>query len=219
MIFQLKATTSLKVSLNTLNSYLDLSKEGLQKYLKDSMLVFNERFSIEKQEIEDDVEVMEPTIDLLFRYCKYVIINSKMEKEIPLIALIYLERLLTRTGILMNKLNWRRLILVTMIIASKLWDDDSLENEHFPKVMKDVTVKEINSFERVFLDLIGYDLTVKGAEYAKYYFILRTIAQMNGITIPYPPVSIDKIIQMQNINSPQELKEINNQIINLEHSI
>jgi hypothetical protein len=56
-------------------------------------------------------------------------------------------------------------------VASKIWDDDSLENEHFPKVMKDVNIKEINEFERTMLDLIGYDLVIKGAEYAKYYFI------------------------------------------------
>jgi hypothetical protein len=36
--------------------------------------------------------------------------------------------------------------------------------------MKDVTIKEINAFEKAFLDLIGYDLAVSGLEYAKYYF-------------------------------------------------
>jgi hypothetical protein len=83
-----------------------------------------------------------------------------MEKEIPIIALVYLERLLERTGILMNNYNWRRLALTTLCLASKIWDDDSLENEHFPKVMSDVTLKEINTFERIFLDLLGYDLIV-----------------------------------------------------------
>lgn len=73
----------------------------------------------------------------------YVVVTSKMEKEIPLIALVYLERLLIRTGVLMNETNWRRLILITFVVASKIWDDDSLENEHFPKVMQDVSVKMV----------------------------------------------------------------------------
>jgi hypothetical protein len=77
-----------------------------------------------------------------------------------------------------------------MIIASKLWDDDSLENEHFPSIMKDISIREINNFERVFLDLIGYDLTVSGSEYAKYYFILHTIADLNQIDFPYKQMSI-----------------------------
>ena len=31
--------------------------------------------------------------------------------------------------------------------------------------------------EQVFLDILGYDLVVKGSEYAKYYFILRTLVE------------------------------------------
>ena len=120
----------------------------------------------------------------MFDYCKYVMIASKMEKEIPILALVYLERLLERTGILMNNLNWRRLVLISLCLSSKIWDDDSLENEHFPKVMADVTLKEISTFERVFLDLIGYDLNIRGAEYAKYYFILRTLAENHNIRLP-----------------------------------
>lgn len=123
-------------------------------------------------------------------------IACKMEKEIPLISILYLERLLLRTGILMNKSNWRRLILISMIIASKLWDDDSLENEHFPDVMKDVTIREINHFERVFLDLIGYDLNATGSEYAKYYFIFRTFAQKNNYKFPLENVRIGDVLRL-----------------------
>jgi hypothetical protein len=46
----------------------DLSKEGLQKYLKDAMEVFDDRYSVEKAEIEGDVEIVEPTFDLISRY-------------------------------------------------------------------------------------------------------------------------------------------------------
>ena len=154
----------------------DVSKEGLKKYLREAMIVFNDRYDVKSESIDQEIELIPPSFDLCYSYCRYVVIASKMEKEIPIVALVYLERLLERTGILVNNLNWWRLILTTLCLASKIWDDDSLENEHFPKVMKDLTLKEINTFERVFLDLIGYDLVVWGAEYAKYYFILKTIA-------------------------------------------
>lgn len=172
----------------------DWTKDGLKKYLKDTMLIFNERYSVELKEVEDDVEVMDPDFKLVYAYCRYVVIASKMEKEIPILALVYLERLLTKTGILINNLNWRRLVLTTLCIASKIWDDDSLENEHFPKVMKDVSLKEVNEFERTFLDLIGYDLVVRGAEYAKYYFVMRTLADNNGIKLPIKPLSAHRML-------------------------
>ena len=62
--------------------------------------------------------------------------------------------------------------MVCLCVASKVWDDDSLENVHFPKVMADVSIEMINTLERTFVDMfLNYDLVVKGSEYAKYYFI------------------------------------------------
>jgi hypothetical protein len=100
-----------------------------------------------------------------------------MENEAPIIALVYIERILQKTGMLVNKFNWKRILLVCLCVASKVWDDDSLENVHFPKVMADVSLTMINKLEEIFLDvLLNYDLIVKGSEYAKYYFIMRTLA-------------------------------------------
>ena len=73
-----------------------------------------------------------PTLEELYYYCKYVIISGRMEKEIPILCLVYIERFLTKTGVLMNQSNWKRLTLISLILASKIWDDDSLENVHFP---------------------------------------------------------------------------------------
>ena len=76
-----------------------------------------------------------PTLEELYYYCKYVIISGRMEKEIPILCLVYIERFLTKTGVLMNHANWKRLTLISLILASKIWDDDSLENVHFPQVL------------------------------------------------------------------------------------
>ena len=54
-----------------------------------------------------------------------------MEKEIPIVALVYIERILVKSqqGIYNN--NWRKLLITAMILASKVWDDESFENENF----------------------------------------------------------------------------------------
>ena len=90
------------------------------------------------------MRILEPSEDDIAAYSKYVTIASKMENETPIIALVYIERLLQKTGILINKYNWKRFLLVCLCVASKVWDDDSLENIHFPKVMSDVTINMIN---------------------------------------------------------------------------
>lgn len=92
----------------------DVTKEGLTKFLRDTMKVFNDKYSVDEETFDDDIELIRPDFQLIYRYCKYVVISAKMEKEIPVVALVYLERLLTRTGILINEDNWRRLVLVAL---------------------------------------------------------------------------------------------------------
>jgi hypothetical protein len=131
-----------------------------------------------------------------------VIISGRMEKEIPILCLVYLERFLTKTGILLNHLNWRRLTLIALCVGSKIWDDDSLENVHFPKVMPDVTLKEISSLEQLFLRFLDFDLMIRGTEYAKYYFIMKTFAAdlsaMNSCLPPIGPLTANKMSELQN---------------------
>ena len=127
---------------------------------------------------DEDKQLYDPCEQDIAAYSKYVTIASKMENEIPIIALVYIERILTKTGILINRYNWKRILLVCLCVASKVWDDDSLENVHFPKVMADVSLDMLNQLEKTFLDLfVQYDLVVKGSEYAKYYFIMHTLAE------------------------------------------
>ena len=141
------------------------------------MKVFSEKFDMEKDTMNKYLDFTKPPKEEeVYHYVRYVTVSCKMENEIPIICLVYIERLLTKVGILLTNETWKRLILISLCMASKIWDDDSLENVHFPKVMSDVTLRTIMKLEKAFLDLLNYDLVVKGGEYAKYYFILRTLA-------------------------------------------
>ena len=121
-----------------------------------------------------------------------------MEKEIPILCLIYLERFTKKTGILLNYSNWKRLTLISLILASKIWDDDSLENVHFPQVMTDISLKEISGLEQVFLRLIDFDLVIRGAEYAKFYFILKTFSKNFNSVLPMGPLRVEQMQELQN---------------------
>ena len=63
-----------------------------------------------------------------------------------------------------------------LCLASKVWDDDSLENKHFPKVMPNVSTREMNHLEQAMTEFLDFNLLVKGSEYAKFYFILRSLS-------------------------------------------
>lgn len=200
------------------------TKEGFNSYLETQLLKFHPNYSFEEGKMVNksmqnsslalvDTFVSErPTQEEIYYYAKYIVLASRMEREIPIIALAYIERLLTKVGILLNHWNWRRIILVCLIEASKIWDDESLENIHFPKAMPDITLKEVNNLEKIYLDLIDYDLVVKGTDHAKYYFILRAMAKEfeEPDKIQMDPINVDdmKKLQKQSDRAEEVLREI-----------
>jgi len=107
-----------------------------------------------------------------------------MEKEVPILALVYIERLLLNSGFGLTGRNWRKITLTSLIIASKIWDDESFENDNFAKAFSLYTTREINEMERVFLNFIEYKLYIKSGDYAKYYFILRVFASKEKKSFP-----------------------------------
>ena len=52
--------------------------------------------------MEWDIELIPPSYDLVYEYVIYVVSSTKMEDEIPVIALVYLEWLLEWNGLLVN---------------------------------------------------------------------------------------------------------------------
>jgi hypothetical protein len=180
---------------------MDNESDAIKKHILSEMDIFNLSYDIEAKKhiplTEEEKEMIyDPQFDDIFNYVKYVAFKSKMEAEIPIISLIYIEKLLRKCGVMVNVHNWRRIVLITLWIGSKIWDDDSLENVHFPKVMPDVSLKEISQLEMVFLNLTEYDVVIKGNEYAKYYFIMTTLGEDSKKNPPWRlmnPATVTKL--------------------------
>merc|ERR1712061_401820 len=74
------------------------------------------------------------------------------------------------------------------MLASKVWDDESFENIEFAQLCPLYTLDEINAFERIFLKVVGYNMSVKGSEYAKTYFLLRTLGAKDSAEFGLEPL-------------------------------
>ena len=90
------------------------------------MRIFDQNYDFEQDElVGGEAEYSEdPSLEELYYFCKYVIVAGRMEKEIPILCLVYIERFLTKTGLLINFANWKRLTLISLILASKIWEKD-----------------------------------------------------------------------------------------------
>ena len=104
----------------------------MREALEFQMRVYDRCYDFEADALKPSEEAYTPTLEEVYYFCKYMIITGRMEKEIPILCLIYLDRFTKKTGILINHTNWKRLATISLILASKIWDDDSLENVHFP---------------------------------------------------------------------------------------
>ncbi len=50
---------------------------------------------------------------------------------------------------------------------------------------------------------------IRGAEYAKYYFVLKTFAQSFASTLPMGPLPVEKMSELQNntVKAESELRD------------
>lgn len=150
-----------------------------------------------------------PSEDEIYNFSKNVIARSRMEKEVSILCLIYMERFIEKTGIYVSEKNWKKLLFMCLILASKIWDDESYENVHFAQVFSIISLKEINSMELIFLSMIDYEVNIKNSDYAKYYFALRTNAQKSNRSFPLKPLDVEVVLKLQHNSNNAEaaLKE------------
>jgi hypothetical protein len=111
----------------------------------------------------------------IYGFLRDVMVNFRLEPEVSIITLFYIDRFTELSGVALTPDNWQRLTITAMMLASKVWNDESFENAEFAQLCPLYTIDEINLFERTFLKSVGYNMSVKGSQYAKTYFLLRTL--------------------------------------------
>lgn len=95
------------------------------------------------------------------------------------------------------------MVLISTLLAQKLWDDASIANADFPTIFAEVvpdgrvTVKQVNEMERRFLDMIKYQVTVSSSLFARYYFELRHLAEENNRKFRLAPLSKEQADRLE----------------------
>ncbi|KAJ3305974.1 hypothetical protein HDV03_000816 [Kappamyces sp. JEL0829] len=100
---------------------------------------------------------------------------------------VYVNRMLERTKIALQSINWARIVLGGIMLASKVWDDHAIWNIDFCQIFPEVPVTDLyatacanrrNELEAYFLSAVDYNVNVSPGWYTKAYFQLRE-------TVPY----------------------------------
>jgi hypothetical protein len=105
-----------------------------------------------------------------------------------------------------------------MVMASKVWDDMSMWNADFSQacpVGVVFTVQRINELELAMLTVLKYNVKVLASEYAKYYFLTRSMMIRSGLAsqdiVTSSPLDIEgaKKLEFQSTNYKAMCKPAN----------
>lgn len=134
----------------------------------------------------DEAEKELPTLEVITSFYRDVFMRAQMETDCIIMSLIYVERLIKVTDGLLRprRSNWRSLLFSCMILSSKVWDDLSMWNGDFSQTCPAgviFSVKRINELELAILKALKYKVKVPASEYAKYYFLLRSMLIKSGL--------------------------------------
>ena len=119
-----------------------------------------------------------PDVNTVSNYIRSLTQSARMGAEASVVALSYIERIVSMQSgqFSLDGNTWRRATLTALLLASKVWDDDCLENREFAQHFGHDVV-DLNALEGRFVSAINFKLACSPSEYARYYFALRTITQ------------------------------------------
>lgn len=138
--------------------------------------------------VEENSEI--PSEQNVYNWCRNVMAKGKLDKEVVVNAIVYLERYMDQSKINVNKETWKKLVFTTIYIASK--------NRYIDKTLYELySDSEIERMERSFLTLIEYNLQIKQSEYAHAYFLLRTYAASKDKSVPSKYLDLNKVLELQ----------------------
>jgi len=115
-----------------------------------------------------------PTVYLIRSTIKSIFKKGFSSIECCVMALVFIDRLTEYTGFQIQPKNWRRVLLAALIIACKVWEDESVWNVDFVDVFPNLNSEELLLMEKSFLQGLDFNLHVKHSLYARYYFEIGT---------------------------------------------
>jgi len=149
--------------------------------------------------------VKPPSTDEVYSFLSSIFKAMNLNPECAIVCLVYIERLVVLTGVTLHATNWRRIILSTLILASKVWEDLAVWNADFLHLFRGLSVHHLNELEKNLLNYLQFNVTVKASLYVKYYFDVRELAPQDA-TNTFTPLNKEAASRLEEISQTHEEK-------------
>jgi hypothetical protein len=111
-------------------------------------------------------------------YLERIIQYAPCSPECFFVCLMYIDRVISSTNFLVTSLNIHRLLITSIMLASKLFDDTVYNNKHF-SIVGGIEVGELNILELAFLHMLGFRLVVDGDKFLRYQTLVEKLYAVN----------------------------------------
>ena len=114
-----------------------------EKYIKENPDNFD----------EERIELLRkiPTQEDICSFIEALYDIAQFSGECCVICLIYINRIIALTSMPLLQTSWRPIILISLMVAQKMWDDKYLSNSDFSTIYPFFDNKQLNVFEMKFL--------------------------------------------------------------------
>lgn len=116
-----------------------------------------------------------PAAEEVYQFLKNLFFRAQLSSECSVTCLIYVERLMNSGKVPLLATTWRPILLCSMLMASKVWQDFAAYNIEFSAVYPEFSLEAINKLERSFCEAIDWKFDVPRKLYSQYYYGMRSL--------------------------------------------
>ncbi len=88
-----------------------------------------------------------PTEDDVYVFIHPILHKLRVKPESGVLSLVYIEKLLSNTGMTLDTFNWRKVVLSCIILATKVYEELAVWNADFKEVFPSLSVHDLNRIE------------------------------------------------------------------------
>lgn len=123
-------------------------------------------------------------------------------------TLVYLERVIDTKRVAALPNTWRLLTLGALILASKVWEDQSVWNADFVRYYDLSSAALFTRLERSFLSLIEFNVCLKASLYLRYFIALQGFLGPAHDATKSPTEKDTKMLELVTANKQKQMEKL-----------
>lgn len=186
----------------------DMIKEGHSTSKLNILDIFNEDIYPLTKSVPKLHNMKIPSVETIFHFLNTIFKVEKLSPEPGIMALVYIDRVIEKTKMHLHAASWRRLVLASLIIASKVWEDQSVWTVDFLELFPSANIKDLNRLEQHILAILEFSVSIKASEYVRHYFELRSFMKSNFSDRGGKPLNQEALhkLEVRSASSEEEWK-------------